>query len=64
MKTIRLVFSVFFLAFLFHLISRIPADQFEYLFVTGTSADRIADFECIHVSSFKILGSKNMIKIL
>jgi len=44
---------------MFHLINRIPTEQFEYLFISGTSAERIADFECIMVSSIKIPRSKN-----
>ncbi|MDD3078673.1 MAG: glycosyltransferase family 1 protein [Paludibacter sp.] len=43
---------------IFQLINRIPSEQFEYLFVCGTGPDKIADFECIHVISFKVLGNK------
>ncbi len=43
---------------MFHLINRIPSDKFEYLFITGSDTGQIADFECVHVSSLKIPGSK------
>lgn len=43
---------------IFHLINRIPSDQFEFLFICGIGNEHITEFECIHVTSLKIPGSK------
>lgn len=43
---------------MFQLINRIPADQFEFLFVCGLGPDKIADFKCVHVFTLGVPGNK------
>lgn len=44
---------------MFQLINRIPADQFEFLFVCGMGPDNIAGFKCIRVSNLSIPGNED-----
>lgn len=43
---------------MFHLINRIPVDQFEFLFVCGLGPDRIAGFRCVHVHTLGVPGNR------
>lgn len=44
---------------MYHLIKRIPNDQFEFLFVCGLGPDNIGGFRCIHVSTLGVPGNKS-----
>ncbi|MCC8095050.1 MAG: glycosyltransferase [Tannerellaceae bacterium] len=44
---------------MFQLINRIPAGEFEFLFICGMGPESISGFKCIHVSSWSIPGNKN-----
>ncbi|MCD7914332.1 MAG: glycosyltransferase family 1 protein [Tannerellaceae bacterium] len=44
---------------MFQLINRIPAGEFEFLFICGMGPESISGFKCIHVSSWSVPGNKN-----
>jgi glycosyltransferase involved in cell wall biosynthesis len=43
---------------MFQLIGRIPADQFDFLFVCGLGPEYINGFRCIHINTLGIPGNK------
>jgi glycosyltransferase involved in cell wall biosynthesis len=44
---------------MFQLINKIPADQFDFLFIYGLGPETISGFKSIHVSTLGIPGNKN-----
>ena len=44
---------------MYQLINRIPAEQFEFLFVSGTAPDSIANFKCYRVLTLGVPGNKH-----
>ncbi|GHT53393.1 hypothetical protein FACS189446_0680 [Bacteroidia bacterium] len=44
---------------MFQLINRIPANQFDFLFICGLGPDRIRTFNCLHVSTLGFPGNKD-----
>ncbi len=44
---------------MFQLINRIPAGQFDFLFICGLGPDTIKGFNCVHVSTLGVPGNKN-----
>ncbi|MDD3063123.1 MAG: glycosyltransferase family 1 protein [Massilibacteroides sp.] len=44
---------------MFHLINRIPVNQFEFLFVCGLGPKQINHFKCIHVFTLGVPGNKS-----
>jgi glycosyltransferase involved in cell wall biosynthesis len=44
---------------MFQLIGRIPADQFDFLFVCGLGPEHINGFRCIHINTLGVPGNKS-----
>ena len=44
---------------MYQLINRIPAEQFEFLFVSGAAPDSIANFKCYRVFTLGVPGNKH-----
>jgi glycosyltransferase involved in cell wall biosynthesis len=44
---------------MFQLIGRIPADQFDFLFVCGLGPEHINGFKCVHINTLGVPGNKS-----
>ncbi|MDR2384766.1 MAG: glycosyltransferase family 1 protein [Tannerella sp.] len=44
---------------MFQLIGRIPADQFDFLFICGLGPEHVKGFKCIHINTLGVPGNKN-----